>query len=86
MSWRSNKSNKYNRAEETEYWLQLVDDQEDSYWYPWGCWWDDDAWWDDYWYDDGIQSMEQLAQFRLLTLLRLLSLRSARQETEDRGW
>lgn len=45
--------------------------------------------WGDYGYgflDSDPLNSEELAQFKLLTLLLLLGVRSAQQEVENRGW
>lgn len=88
MSWRSRKSNKYNRAEDHhEYWLTLIQEQYDEY----NCWWwmdwdDDEHWWDYYGRPGYVANMEELHKMKLLTLLRSLNIKSTIPVLKEAGW
>lgn len=89
MSWRSRKSNKYNRSEEVEYWLTLIEEQEYSY-CPWFDDWDDDFTWEHAWwhYSGGgyVHNMDELHKMKLLTLLRSLNIKSTIPVLKEAGW
>jgi hypothetical protein len=88
MSLRRKKFPTYNRMEfkeETFYWMELLFQEEHHEWsdwdeYGWGI-----MWWD---YDGGgvVQSMDELNQMRLMTLLRSLNIKTARKIANERGW
>lgn len=89
MSWRSDRTEKYNRSEETEYWIKLV--TEEIYWdCPWMHDWDEDDYYGMWSYYHGmpgeVTSMDEYHTMKVLTLLRKLNLRAARDATKDRGW
>ena len=86
MSKRSNKCDKYNRSEQTEYWMQIVNKQDDEF----DGYWADEPEWDVYYYQsmyDGYpQSMEELVNMRLTTLLRSLRINSAKDLAQEWCW
>jgi hypothetical protein len=86
MSWRSDRTDKYNRSEHNEYWLQIVE-QETDCWYPY--YWDDEdhSWWSYYGERPGyVGSMDEYHQMKVLTLLRKLNIRTASGLAYERGW
>ena len=89
MSWRRKDNNKYNRSEEVEYWLTIVEEQ--VYWdCPWMHDWDDDDIWDHPWWNYAggghVENMNEYHQMKVLTLLRKLNISAARTEAKARGW
>ncbi len=89
MSWRRKDNNKYNRSEEVEYWLTLI--EEEVYWHcPWQHDWDDDYTWEHPWWDyyggGAVNSMNEYHQMKVLTLLRKLNVKTATVVIKERGW
>lgn len=88
MSLRRKKFPTYNRMEvkeETYYWLELLFQEETSDWndwdeYGWGI-----DWWD-YAGSGSVRNMNEYHQMRLLTLLRKLNIRTAREQVNSMGW
>lgn len=89
MSLRALRHKAFNRAKELEevnaFWQSLFyEDMHDC------DWWDDDylSWyrWDDYMGSGSVENMEQYHQMHLLTLLRSLAIRTARDKTSEYGW
>lgn len=88
MSLRRKKYPTFNRMqvkEETFYWLELFqcDPYEWDYWDEYGSWGID--WWD-YPGSGSVDNMNQYHQMKLLTLLRKLDIRTAREEANSNGW
>lgn len=88
MSWRSNKSNNYNRTEEKEetfFWLDLYYSYDPYEWTDWDEFGWGIAWWE---YDGGgyVANMDEYHQMHLLTLLRKLGISNARNQAINRGW
>lgn len=88
MSLRAIRHKVFNRAKELEdlnvFWQSLF--YEDMYERNW--WYDDDdygTWWS---YDGSgsVTSMEQYHKMHLLTLLRSLAIRTAKEEANSYGW
>ena len=87
MSLRRTKWPSYNRMEakeETFYWMELF--AEDHY--GWHDDWPDDSAWDWYYYGAPgyLGSMDEYHQMKVLTLLRKLSIGTAKATADDRGW
>ena len=88
MSWRSNKTDKYHRAEENEYWMDIVAAQDDdvypSYWYDD----EDDRWtWFTFYGAPGyVQDMGEYHLLRTMTLLHKLNIKEAKTILTDHGW
>ena len=88
MSLRALRHKVFNRAKELEdvnaFWQSLFHEDINN------CdWWDDDDYWyrwDDHMGSGSVSSMEQYHQMHLLTLLRSLAIRTARDEANDSGW
>jgi len=89
MSLRRKKYPTYNRMEmkeETQYWMHLLFQEEHHEWDDfdeYGAW--GIMWWD---YDGGgaVMSMDELNQMHLMTLLRKLNIKTAKQIANERGW
>lgn len=92
MSWNRHIFKSYNRQnikEETHYWQELFN-HDDDHFYWWYHWDGEDmfSWADLYQYDgDGkCYSMDEYHQMHLLTLLRSLNIKTAAEKTLERGW
>ena len=72
--------------EETFYWMELLLQEDNHEWDDfdeYGAW--GIMWWD---YDGGgaVMSMDELNQMHLMTLLRKLNIKTAKQIANERGW
>lgn len=72
--------------EDTQYWLELLFQEEHHDWDDWdeyGSWGID--WWD-YPSSGVVNNMNEYHQMRLMTLLRKLNIRTAKEEANSWGW